>query len=82
MTFYHHRNVQMYTGLLLCDWLVRSGEPLESPELSQVLHDRISIVDDILHGLPWRLNYRKINDNSEPVQTTDAPPIMWYVYIL
>lgn len=79
MTYYHHRNVRMFTGLLLSDWLVRTREPLDSAEHLRIMRERIKTVDDIYYGLPWRLNYRKINEQSEPVQSNDAPPIMWSV---
>lgn len=77
MTYYHYRNVRMYNSLLYSLWLSRSGEPLHSPELHRLMEERITLVDEILHGLPWRLNYRKINSKFEPVQSKYAPPVMW-----
>ena len=77
MTYYNHSNVRMFTGLLLSDWLARTGEPLDATEHLHIMRERLKIVDEVFYGLPWRLNYRKINEKSEPVQNTDAPPIMW-----
>lgn len=77
MTYYHYRNVRMYNSLLLSLWLSRAGEPLHSPELLRLMEERVMLVDEILHGLPWRLAYRKLNSDFEPVQSKNPPPVMW-----
>lgn len=77
MTNYHYRNVRMYNGLLYSSWLTKTGEPPDSSLQMRLISDRLALIDDVLHGLPWRLNYRKINGDCEPVQSKHAPPIMW-----
>lgn len=77
MTMYHYRNVRMFNGMMLSLWLARSGEPLGSDEQRRLLDDRLDLIDEILHGIPWRLGYRKINTDNEPVSSKHAPPIMW-----
>lgn len=77
MTMYHYRNVRIFNGMMLSLWLARSGEPLDSDEQRRLINDRLGLIDDILHGIPWRLGYRKINTDNEPVASKHAPPIMW-----
>lgn len=72
MTYYHYRNVRLYNGLMLSQWMTK-----DSPEQLRLMEERMALIDDILYGLPWRLNYRKINENLEPVQSKHSPPIMW-----
>lgn len=84
MTFFHYRDVRIFTSLMLNYYLTRSGEPLTSPEQIRLIELRLDLIDEMMHGVPWRLGYRHINADAE-VEThypKDRPPILWYVQLL